>query len=77
MGTKVIIDEILVALDAFEAYGKPAKAIFLGAERIRQVRYVTAAYRAAVGPDEEETDSFLGLPIRAGDFPPDYIGFAA
>ncbi|MDQ9170639.1 hypothetical protein Q8A64_09475 [Oxalobacteraceae bacterium R-40] len=74
-GDKVIIDDILEALEAFEAHGKPAKSVFLGAQRMEQLQQVTAAYRAAVAPEELITATFLGLPVKEGDFPADYIGF--
>jgi hypothetical protein len=73
----MIIDDILEALEAFESHGKPAKTVFLGAERMQQLQVVTAAYRSAVAPDEVMTSTFLGLPIKEGDFPPNYIGFLA
>lgn len=72
----MIIDELLTALDDFESRGKPAKAIFVGSERMQQIRQVMKNYRAAVAAQESNADTFLGLPVRGGDFPPQYIGFA-
>jgi hypothetical protein len=71
----VIIDDIVEALEAFEAYGRPARSVFLGSVRMQQLQQVTAAYRSVVAPEEVTTKSFLGLPVKEGDFPPDYIGF--
>lgn len=74
---KVIIDEILEALQAFESNGHAAQSVFLGPQRVQQLRRVSAAYRSVVATEEEDTDTFLGLPVKVGDFPPDYIGFNA
>lgn len=72
----MIIDDILEALEAFEAHGQPAKSVFLGSQRMHQLQQVTAAYRSVVAPEEDSPSNFLGLPIKEGDFPPDYIGFS-
>lgn len=71
----MIIDDIFEALETFEAYGRPAGTVFLGSHRMQQLQQVTAAYRSVVAPEEVLTTSFLGLPVKEGDFPPDYIGF--
>lgn len=71
----MIIDDILEALNAFESHGEEAKSVFLGSQRMRQLQRLTAAYRSVMAHDEQDTDTFLGLPVKVGDFPPDYIGF--
>ncbi len=71
----MIIDDILEALHAFESHGRPAKSVFLGRRRMQQLQKAAAAYRSVMMSDEVPANTFLGLPVKAGDFPPDYIGF--
>lgn len=71
----MIIDDLLSALDDFESQGKSAKAIFLGSERMQQIHQLMKIYRMAVTPQEAVTRTFLGLPVKGGNFPPYYIGF--
>lgn len=72
----MIIDDILVALEAFEAHGRSARSVFLGNMRMKALQEVTATYRAAVASKEGLTTTFLGLQVKEGDFPSDYIGFS-